>query len=81
MQDDHYQRKECATQFERIWEELDDKGKKITEHGEDITGLKTNMVNLVKSMDKLTGAIWGMVGTVIALLVGFVLWYIQSLPR
>jgi hypothetical protein len=35
--------------------------------------------NICKGMGKLTTAIWGLVSAVFALLVGFFIWYIQSL--
>lgn len=35
--------------------------------------------NLVKSMGGLTKAIWGLVSTVVVILSGFVIWYIQTL--
>lgn len=40
--------------------------------------LKTGLKQVVKSMDLLTKTLWGLIG---GTGVGFIIWYIQSLPR
>jgi len=40
-----------------------------------------NITNVCKSVTGLTKAVWGLVSAIIIMLLGFVFWYIQSLPR
>jgi len=79
-------RKECDFEFNRIWERLS-----TGDHTFDtirdcsntldrrVTVLETNMLNLIKSMGKLTSAIWGAVLAVAGVGVTFIIWYIQSI--
>jgi len=61
---------------------------KLKEHDEDIEGLKLDVRDnkkdighLCKSISGQTKAIWFLVCLLATTLVGFFIWYIQSLPR
>jgi hypothetical protein len=41
----------------------------------------TEIKNLCKSIGSQTKAIWGLVSLIAATLLGFFIWYVQSLPR
>lgn len=78
-------RSDCEQEFKRIWERLslgDSRFNNLMDSEKiqdvDIAILKTNMQNLVGSMGKLTGAIWGMTSAIILMLIGFIIWYIQK---
>ena len=51
----------------------------INRHNTDIAVLQNNVNSLIKTMSGLTKALWGVCGTTVATLVGFLLWYIKSL--
>lgn len=79
-------RPDCEKELNRIWERLhqgDIKFDKMTDAEKDqdieIVTIKTNMSHLISSMGKLTSAIWGMTASIILMLIGFFIWYIQSL--
>jgi len=85
LPEDHEQRKECAKEFQMLWDRLgdgdkkfDEQGREIIEHGKQITGLQVNIDNLIKSMDAQTKSIWGMVVTVATIGIGFIIWFIQN---
>lgn len=78
-------RRECDFEFQRIWERLSS-GDHAFDSMRDssvildkrVTVLETNMVNLIKSMTRLTSAIWGAVIAVAGVGVTFIIWYIQN---
>ena len=78
-------RTDCEKEFARIWERLS-KGDsrfetftaKNAEQDIELTTLKTNMLHLIASMGGLTKAIWGMVSTILVILIGFFVWYVQN---
>jgi hypothetical protein len=85
---EHELRTSCAERFQRIEDRLDrgedtthEQGEKIHQHDVEMTELRANINHLVKSMDGQTKAIWGMVVTLLTMGLGFVIWYIQSIPR
>jgi len=78
MQEIHEQRPDCKDIFQRIWDRLDKGDDKFSEHDIGIAELRTNMNNLIKSMDAQTKSIWGMVVTVATIGVGFIIWFIQN---
>jgi hypothetical protein len=41
----------------------------------------TQIDNLTKAIGSQTKAIWGLVSSIVVMLAGFLLWYIQSLPH
>lgn len=69
----------CKERFREIDKRLDEGDKVFTKHTTDIAVLQTNTDALIKSMNGLTKALWGMCGTIIATLFGFFIWYIQHL--
>lgn len=69
----------CKEKFRGLEKRLDDGEKLISEHTTDIAIVQTTVSALVKSMNGLTKALWGICGTTLATLFGFLLWYIQKL--
>jgi len=85
---DHEQRPECREDFARIWKRLDAGDSRFARNEEEIhrqdvesAELRRDMSHLTKSMDGLTKALWGVVVSFLLLGAGFVIWYIQSIPR
>ena len=83
--ENHLMRAECRKAFEQITERLDKGDHSFKEHSDaihrtdiELAELRTNMNNLVKSMDQLTKGIWGMVLAIAGTGIGFVIWFIQS---
>ena len=79
-------RKDCEKEFTRIWDRLsigDERFNKLNDKNAaqdiDLTCLKTNMLHLIASMSGLTKAIWGMVSSILLILIGFLIWYIQNI--
>lgn len=72
---DGEQRRECVQLFQQFRRELDSYKK---DH-DLLVELKTQLEHLSLSMSTLTRAIWGMLGSTIMLLAGFMVWFIQSL--
>jgi len=60
---------------------IDDLMKSDATNTNEIKNLCKGIENQNKRMGNLTNAIWGLVASVGLLLAGFVVWYIQSLPR
>ena len=84
-QDNNDMRAECQATFSRIFERLESGDESFREHRDalhrtdlELTELRTNMQNLVKSMDGLTKGIWGMVMAIAGSGVGFIIWFIQQ---
>lgn len=71
---------QCKERFKAIDDRLNEGDRLMGEHSTEIAVLKTNMDTLVKSINGLTKALWGVCGTVFASLFGFFIWYIQNLP-
>ena len=78
-------RQDCEREFERLWTRLstgDIRFQTLSDsdhqHDIQIKELQVNMINLCKSMGSLTKAIWGMVSTILFILIGFFVWYVQS---
>ena len=83
--DDHEMRAECKAIMDSMAERIKSVEQSNREHdaqiGEnniDIGVLKTNVSNLVKSIDTLSKSIWGMVLAIAGTGVGFIIWFIQS---
>jgi hypothetical protein len=73
--DQHERRTDCEQMFEQIHQE-------IIAYRKDhdlVVELKTRIENLARSVENLTRSIWGMMGSVLLLLTGFIIWYIQTL--
>ncbi len=80
MEHNHIEMHEpCKERFREIEKRLDEGDKVFTQHTTDIAVLKTNTNALIKSMNGLTKALWGVCGTILATLFGFFIWYIQSI--
>lgn len=71
--------RECREHFARIEERLASGDRTINRHNTDIAVLQSNVNSLIKTMSSLTKALWGVCGTTVATLVGFLLWYIKSI--
>lgn len=76
---------ECRKEFDQILERLEKGDDSFQKHSEalhradiELAELRTNMNNLVKSMDQLTKGIWGMVLSIAATGIAFVIWFIQG---
>ena len=81
----HDMRSECRKAFEQIYDRLDKGDDSFQKHSDaihradiELAELRTNMNNLVKSMDQLTKGIWGMVMAIAGTGIGFVIWFIQQ---
>jgi|BioPla2DNA2_1021312.scaffolds.fasta_scaffold161544_1 phage host-nuclease inhibitor protein Gam len=48
---------------------------------QDAVEFKVHIKNLCKKINELTNWIKALVGTIVAISLGFIIWYIQSLPR
>ena len=72
-------RNECREHFARKEERLASGDRTINKHNLDIAVLQNNVNSLIKTMSSLTKALWGVCGTTVATLVGFLLWYIKSI--
>jgi hypothetical protein len=69
----------------RVWVRLEKGDLKFEEfadkeHEQDkeLVSLKTHMLHLVSSMSNLTKAIWGMVASILLVLISFFIWYVQN---
>lgn len=78
-------RKDCELEFARVWDRLNEGNKKFdkiidheAEQDIEVATLKTHIVHLISSMSGLTKAIWGMVASILLLLIGFFIWYVQT---
>ena len=85
----------CNKEHERVNERLDHHERWLGEHEIKIDGLQksdatntneiknlcTSIESQNKKMGSLSNAIWGLVAGIFLTLLGFVFWYIQSLPR
>lgn len=71
--------RECREHFARIEERLASGDRTINRHNTDIAVLQNNVNSLIKTMCSLTKALWGVCGTTLATLAGFLLWYIKSI--
>ena len=69
----------CKEQFREINKRLDEGDKLFIKHTTEIAVLQTNVDSLVKSLNGLTKALWGVCGTILTVLFGFVVWYIQNI--
>ena len=79
-------RPECKEQFEILHRRiekrdklLDEQDEKIQSHSVSIAKMSENIIAVTRSINALTKALWGLAGSMIVTLAGFVLWYIQSL--
>lgn len=84
MEDKHYHmemHEQCKERFKAIDDRLNEGDKLMSEHTTEIAVIKANMNSLIKSINGLTKSLWGVCGTIVATLFGFLVWYIQSLPR
>lgn len=70
---------ECKERFREIDNRLRAGDKLFNQHSTDIAIIHTNVDLLIKSMNNLTKALWGVCGTVFATLAGFFVWYIQNI--
>ena len=78
----------CEQKHMAINQALDRHSKWLGEHEEKLDCLtksdatNTNEIkNLCQRIGSQTTAIWGLVASVFMVLLGFLIWYIQSLPR
>ena len=69
----------CKERFREIESRLDEGDKLLIRHSTDIAVLHINIEILIKSMNNLTRALWGVCGATFATLFGFMIWYIQNI--
>lgn len=70
---------ECRDRFKEIDNRLRAGDKLFNQHTTDIAVIHTNVEMLIKSMNNLTKALWGVCATTLASLTGFLIWYIQHI--
>jgi len=85
---DAFSKELCDSTHKQVDEKLNRHEKWLGEHEGKIDTLtrsdavnSTEIKNLCKSIGSQTKAIWGLVTGIAFVLVGFLIWYIQSLPR
>jgi hypothetical protein len=71
----------CKEHFDKIDERLEKGDGEMKHQSEDIVELKTNLAYLTKSLDGVTKALWGVAASIAMTLLGFFLWYVQTLKR
>lgn len=69
----------CRERFASLERRMNIKSEKLDECTTDIEVLKTDMGHLTRSLNALTKALWGVAASMLAVLLGFFIWYIQSL--
>lgn len=74
MADVNDRRSDCQQQFEQILRELDTYKK---DH-DIVVQLREKIESLTRSVNALVRSIWGMMTSLILILAGFIIWYIQS---
>lgn len=79
-------RPECVEEFKKLHERIDKRGEEVREvqntvHDNEIqiTKVSDDVQHITKSINGLTKALWGIAGSTMATLFGFLLWYIQNL--
>lgn len=79
-------RAECQAEFKKLHDRIDrkaDEVKKVKENIHDneieITKVSEDVQHITKSINGLTKALWGIAGSTMVTLFGFLLWYIQNL--
>ena len=70
----------CAA-HEEVREQLRDHEKRIVSLEKSDAEFAIRLQNLIEKIDSLTGWIKALVVSIITTGVGFIIWYIQSLPR
>lgn len=85
---DVYNKELCAREHESVDEKLNHHERWLGEHEKKIDVLEksdatntTKIDNLCGQIASLTKSIWGLVISILFVLIGFFIWYIQSLPR
>jgi hypothetical protein len=71
-------RADCKERFEKIVARLEKGDDEFGNHAERITRTETNVDNLTRSLKGVTNALWGVAVSIMGMLVGFVLWFIQN---
>ena len=70
---------------EKVLEEHDEKIDTLTKsdatNTSEIKHLCTSIEDQNKKIGKLTNSIWGLVVSVMLVLIGFFIWYVQTIPR
>lgn len=70
---------ECKERFDRIEKRLKDGDRLFGAHTTEIEVIKVSMSSLTRNMNSLTKALWGVTCSIFATLLGFFVWYIQSM--
>lgn len=77
----------CAEKHKNIEAKFEVNDKRLDNHGDRLDKLEGGQVrtetivnNLCKQLENLTTAIWWFLGIILTTGVGFIIWYIQSLP-
>ena len=75
---EHDRNPQCIDDFNEIKRRLGEGNDKFENQGNRLVKLEANFENLTRSMDRLTMALWGVTASIMATLIGFLLWYIQN---
>lgn len=80
--------KVCNERHKAIDQKITEHEKRLDEQEKELGGVLTasatntaDIKHLTKSLDALTKALWGFITTIALTAVGFLIWYVQSLPR
>ena len=71
-------RGECERKFDDLEKRVGEAGSGVGNAKLDIVRLETKVDSLIKSMNSLTKALWGICGTTVATLFGFFVWFVQN---
>lgn len=78
----------CKEKYEQIETQNAVQDKRLDNHGNRLDKLENDSVrtetivkNLCDQLKSLTTALWWFVGVIVTAGIGFIVWYIQSIPR
>lgn len=69
----------CEDRFARLERRVDKKSDELDIQQEKIARLEEKFDSLTRSIQALTKALWGMSGAIVSVLLGFFVWYVQTL--
>lgn len=76
--DDHDQRQECGREFEQLRLSVATLEADTVAQGKAIARVEANIVNLTRSLDRLTAAMWGIVVSIAAFGLMFIVETLRS---
>ena len=69
----------CSERFSRLEGRGDQKSQELDHHAVQLARLEGKFDRLTHSLQGLTKALWGMSGAIVSVLLGFFIWYVQTL--